>query len=57
MIYNISIGLGIAEILYGGDVGLIGSILRSIAGIVIPVYLTRPKPKSFFGKSASWPNK
>jgi len=57
MIYIISIGLGIAEILYGGNVGLIGGIIRTIAGIVIPVYLTRPKPKSFFGKSASWPNK
>ncbi len=47
MIYIISIGLGIAEILYGGNVGLIGGIIRTIAGIVIPVYLTRPGPKSF----------
>ena len=50
IIYIISIGLGIAEIIYGGQVGLIGGIIRTIAGIVIPVYLTRPKPKSFFGK-------
>ncbi len=57
MIYIISIGLGIAEILYGGNVGLIGGIIRTIAGIVIPVYLTRPGPKSFFGKGASSPSK
>ena len=49
IIYIISIGLGIAEIVYGGNVGFIGGIIRTIAGIVIPVYLTRPKPKSFFG--------
>ncbi len=52
IIYFVSIGLGIAEIIYGGQVGLIGGIIRSIAGIVIPVYLTRPKPKSFFGKGS-----
>ena len=52
IIYIISIGLGIAEIIYGGNVGLIGGIIRTIAGIVIPVYLTRPKPKSFFGKGS-----
>ena len=57
IIYIISIGLGIAEILYGGNVGLIGGIIRTIAGIVIPVYLTRPGPKSFFGKGASSPSK
>ena len=57
IIYIISIGLGIAEILYGGNVGLIGGIIRTIAGIVIPVYLTRPGPKSFFGKGASSPIK
>ena len=57
IIYVISIGLGIAEILYGGNVGLIGGIIRTIAGIVIPVYLTRPGPKSFFGKGASSPTK
>ncbi len=56
IIYIISIGLGIAEILYGGQVGLIGGIIRTIAGIVIPIYLTRPKPKSFFGKGATSPS-
>jgi len=55
IIYIVSIGLGIAEILSGGNVGLIGGIIRTIAGIVIPVYLTRPGPKSFFGKGASSP--
>ena len=57
IIYILSIGLGIAEILYGGNVGLIGGIIRTIAGIVIPVYLTRPGPKSSFGKGASSPSK
>src|SRR5712692_3729891 len=57
IIYIISIGLGIAEILYGGNVGLIGGIIRTIAGIVIPVYLTRQKPKAFFGKGASSPSR
>ena len=57
IIYIISIGLGIAEIVYGGNVGLIGGIIRTIAGIIIPVYLTRPSPKSFFGKGASSPSK
>jgi hypothetical protein len=56
IIYIISIGLGIAEILYGGQVGLIGGIIRTIAGIVIPIYLTRPKPKAFFGKGPSSPS-
>jgi len=56
IIYIISIGLGIAEIIYGGQVGLIGGIIRTIAGIVIPIYLTRPKPKAFFGKSPSVPS-
>jgi hypothetical protein len=57
IIYIISIGLGIAEIVYGGNVGLIGGIIRTIAGIVVPVYLSRPGPKSFFGKGASSPGK
>jgi len=57
IIYIISIGLGIAEIIYGGNVGLIGGIIRTIAGIVIPVYLTKPGPKSFFGKGSSSPSK
>ena len=56
-IYIISIGLGIAEVIYGGNVGLIGGVIRTIAGIVIPAYLIRPKPKSFFGKGASSPTK
>jgi len=55
-IYIISIGLGIAEIVYGGQVGLIGGIIRTIAGIVIPIYLTRPTPKAFFGKGPSGPS-
>jgi hypothetical protein len=53
VIYIISIGLGIAEIIYGGQVGLIGGIIRIIAGIVIPIYLTRAKPKAFFGRGPS----
>jgi len=55
IIYIISIGLGIAEILYGGSVGFVGGIIRILAGIIIPVYLTRQKPKSFFGKGVSSP--
>jgi hypothetical protein len=54
-IYIVSIGLGIAEIIYGGQVGLIGGIIRTIAGVVIPSYLTRPKPKAFFGKGTTSP--
>lgn len=57
VIYIISVGLGIAEIIYGGQVGLIGGIIRTIAGIVIPIYLTRPGPKGFFGKGSTSPNK
>jgi hypothetical protein len=53
IIYIISIGLGIAEIIYGGQVGFIGGIIRTLAGIIIPVYLMRPGPKSFFGKVSS----
>ena len=56
VIYIISIGLGIAEIIFGGQVGLIGGIIRTIAGIVIPIYFTRPKPKVFFGKGPSSPS-
>jgi hypothetical protein len=56
VIYIISIGLGIAEILYGGQVGLIGGITRTIAGIVIPIYLIRPKPKSFLGRGPGSPS-
>lgn len=50
IIYIISIGLGIAEVLYGGNVGGVGGMIRVLAGIVIPVYLTRKTPKSFFAK-------
>ena len=57
IIYLVSIGLGIAEIIYGGQVGLIGGIIRTIAGIAIPIYLTRPGPKSFFGKGTTSPSK
>ncbi len=48
VIYLVSIGLGIAEILYGGSVGEIGGAIRTIAGIVIPFYLTRRNVKAFF---------
>ncbi len=54
-IYIVSIGLGIAEIFYGGSVGFVGGIIRIFAGIIIPVYLTRQRPKSFFGKGVSSP--
>jgi hypothetical protein len=50
VIYIVSIVLGILEILYGGMVGGIGGVIRIIAGIVIPLYLMRPGPKSFFGQ-------
>jgi len=36
-------------------VGFVGGIIRILAGIIIPVYLTRQKPKSFFGKGVSSP--
>ena len=50
-IYIVSIGLGVAEVLYGGNIGFLGGMIRVVAGIVIPVYLTRKGPKAFFGKS------
>ena len=53
IIYVISIGLGIAEVLYGGSVGGVGGIIRVLAGLVIPIYLTRKGPKAFFGKQPS----
>src|SRR2546426_12115748 len=56
VIYVISIGLGIGEILYGGQVGFIGGIIRTLAGIIIPVYLMRPWPKSFFGRGSGSPS-
>ena len=52
IIYIVSIGPGIAEIIYGGNVGQIGGIIRTLAGIILPVYLLRPGPKSFFGKGS-----
>ena len=51
VVYVVSIGLGIAEIVYGGMVGFIGGIIRLLAGIVIPIYLTRSGPKAFFVKT------
>lgn len=50
IVYIISIGLGIAEILYGGSVGEIGGVIRVLAGVIIPIYLTRKGPKAFLGK-------
>jgi len=56
VIYIVSIGLGIAETLYGGSVGFVGGIIRILAGIIIPVYLTRQKPRNFLGKSTTPPS-
>src|SRR5437016_4591663 len=50
LIYIVSIVLGILEIVYGGTVGGIGGVIRIAAGIIIPLYLTRAGPRSFFGK-------
>ena len=50
VIYIVSILLGILEILYGGTVGGIGGVIRIVAGIIIPLYLTRTGLKNFFGK-------
>jgi len=50
VIYIISILLGILEILYGGTVGGVGGVIRIVAGIIIPLYLTRTGLKNFFGK-------
>jgi len=52
-IYIISIALGILEILYGGTVGGIGGVIRIIAGIIIPLYLTRAGPKRFFARTGT----
>lgn len=49
-IYLVSIGLGFAEVLYGGSVGQAGGVIRIIAGLLIPAYLTRKGPKAFFRK-------
>ena len=54
VIYIVSIGLGAAEIVYGGNVGLIGGIIRTIAGVVIPAYLNRKGPKEFFRETLLW---
>jgi len=48
--YIISILLGILEIVYGGTIGGVGGVIRIVAGIVIPLYLIRPGPKTYFGK-------
>ncbi len=49
VVYIVSVGLGIAEILYGGTVGGAGGVIRIIAGVIIPVYLVRDAAKAFFG--------
>src|SRR6266496_1638730 len=46
---------GILEILYGGTVGGMGGAIRIVAGIIVPLYLTRPSPKNFFGKRNNRP--
>ena len=51
VIYLVSIALGIAEIVYGSNVGFLGGMIRVIAGVIIPTYLTRNAPKQFFGKA------
>jgi hypothetical protein len=51
VIYIISILLGILEIVYGGTIGGVGGVIRIVAGIVIPLYLTRHGPKTYFGRS------
>ena len=56
VIYIISILLGILEKVYGGTVGGVGGVIRIVAGIVIPLYLTRAGPKSFFGKGPVSPS-
>ncbi len=56
VIYVISIGLGVAEILYGGPVGGVGGIIRIVAGVVIPAYLTRQKVMNFFCKGSPSPS-
>jgi hypothetical protein len=56
VIYIVSILLGILEILYGGTVGGVGGIIRIIAGIIIPLYLTRTGPKKFFRRGPVSPS-
>jgi hypothetical protein len=56
VIYIVSILLGILEILYGGSVGGTGGVIRIAAGIIIPLYLTRAGPKTFFRKGPVSPS-
>ena len=51
VIYIVSILLGILEIVYGRTVGGVGGVIRIAAGVVIPLYLARAGPKTFFGKT------
>jgi len=56
VIYIVSILLGILEIVYGGTIGGVGGVIRILAGIVIPLYLTRTGTKKFFGKTPASPS-
>ena len=56
LIYIVSILLGILEIVYGGTIGGVGGVIRIVAGIVIPLYLTKTGPKKFFGKTPASPS-
>lgn len=56
LIYIVSIVLGILEIVYGGTIGGVGGVIRILAGIVIPLYLTRVGTKKFFGKTPASPS-
>src|SRR6266702_3293839 len=56
VIYIVSILLGILEIVYGGTVGGFGGVIRIVAGIIIPLYLTRTGTKKFFGKTPASPS-
>jgi len=54
IVYILSIGLGIDEVQSGVAVGLIGGVIRVVAGVVIPVYLNRSSSaRAFFGRSAA----
>jgi hypothetical protein len=53
IVYVLSIPLGIVEILYGGMIGGIGGVIRIVAGIVIPLYLSRASAKAFFKQRIS----
>ncbi|TMI12672.1 hypothetical protein E6H33_10560 [Candidatus Bathyarchaeota archaeon] len=56
LIYIVSIVLGILEIVYGGTIGGVGGVIRILAGIVIPLYLTSAGTKKFFGKTPASPS-